>query len=84
MACRVKILWWSISGAAKKKQNKAGSRENQETLEMMFTGTLIEDLIATVERVELRAQAEALEMAEVEAWFASDQENASAKLLGVA
>lgn len=53
---------------------------------MMFTGTLIEDLIATVERVELRAQAEAREMAEVEPWFASGEENprCDSKLLGVA
>ncbi len=53
---------------------------------MMFTGTLIEDLIATVERVEQRAQAEAREMAEIEPWFASREENAGCdtKLLGVA
>ena len=51
----------------------------------MFTGTLIEDLIATVERVQVRAQAEAREMAEIEPWFA-DLEIAAcdAKLLGVA
>jgi hypothetical protein len=51
---------------------------------MMFTGTLIEDLIAMVERVERKAQTE--EMLEVEPWLASNQENAScdSKLLGVA
>jgi hypothetical protein len=51
---------------------------------MMFTGTLIEDLIATVERAEAKAQD--LEMTEVEPWFATVQENANydSKLLGVA
>jgi len=66
---------------------------------MTFTGTLIEGLMATVERAEQRAQADgALEvepvLAEsllvepllVEPWFASVQENADydSKLLGVA
>jgi len=51
---------------------------------MMFTGTLIEDLIATVERVEAKAQD--LEMTKVEPWFATVPENANydSKLLGVA
>ena len=40
---------------------------------MTFTGTLIEDLIATVERAEAKAQD--LEMTEIEPWFASVQEN---------
>jgi hypothetical protein len=72
--------------SGQEKQNKAGSGENQEIQEMMFTGTLIEDLIATVERVEQKARAEAQEMAEMEPWFASNQENVScdSKLLGVA
>jgi len=51
---------------------------------MTFTGTLIEDLIATVERAEAKAQE--FEMAEIEPWFASAQDNANydSKLLGVA
>ncbi|MBI3477766.1 MAG: hypothetical protein HY010_18690 [Acidobacteria bacterium] len=44
----------------------------------MLTGTLIEDLIATVERAELRtqmqAQADAELMAEMEPWFVSVQD----------
>jgi hypothetical protein len=50
----------------------------------MFTGNLIEDLIATVDRVD--ATAEDAEMAEIEPWFASAQENIGyeSKLLGVA
>ena len=51
---------------------------------MMFTGNLIEDLIATVERAEAKAQD--LAMTEIEPWFASVQENANydSKLVGVA
>jgi hypothetical protein len=37
----------------------------------MLTGTLIEDLISTVERVERRAQAEEALMAVIEPWFVS-------------
>jgi hypothetical protein len=50
----------------------------------MYTGTMIEDLIAMVERAEARARN--LEMREVEPWFASAQENANhdSKLFGVA
>jgi hypothetical protein len=51
----------------------------------MFTGTLIEDLIATVERAQQRTEAEAQEMAEIEPWFAELEVAAcDAKLLGVA
>ena len=51
---------------------------------MTFAGTLIEDLMATVERAEQRAQSD--EAAVVEPWFASAQENTDydSKLLGVA
>jgi hypothetical protein len=51
---------------------------------MNFTGTLIEDLIATVERAEAKAQD--FQMTEVEPWFASAQQDADydSKLLGVA
>ena len=50
----------------------------------MFTGTLIEDLMSTVERVELRTQADAELMAESEPRFASLHQNAGSgqELLG--
>ena len=50
----------------------------------MFTGTMIEDLIAIVERAEARARDH--ERTEIELWFASAQENAKhdSKLFGVA
>jgi hypothetical protein len=61
---------------------------------MKFTGTLIEDLMATVERAEQRAQSDGASVAEpalveasvVESWFASVQEIADhdPKILGVA
>jgi hypothetical protein len=53
---------------------------------MMLTGTLIEDLIAAVERVQQRTSAEAEGLAEMEAWFVSGQDSASCdkELLGVA
>lgn len=51
---------------------------------MTFTGTLIEDLMATVERAEQRAQSDGASV--VEPWFASVQEDTDydSKLLGVA
>jgi hypothetical protein len=45
-----------------------------EYSEMMFTGTLIEDLIATVERAEARSQD--IAPMEIEPWIVSAQENA--------
>jgi hypothetical protein len=65
---------------------------------MTFTGTLIEDLMATVERAEQNAQSNAAMMMEplrvtsafeasaIEPWFASVQENTDydSKLFGVA
>jgi hypothetical protein len=66
---------------------------------MTFTGNLIEELMATVERAELRARSDEPMFAEpmftestfigqmaVEPWFASMQENVDydSKLLGVA
>jgi hypothetical protein len=61
---------------------------------MTFTGTLIEDLMATVERAERRTQSdqflsvEALSVGTlaVEAWFTSVEKNTDydSKLLGVA
>jgi hypothetical protein len=70
------------SGQAR--QNKAASGRETGTLKMMFTGTMIEDLIATVERAEAKAQD--LEMTEIEPWFASVQDNANydSKLLRLA
>jgi hypothetical protein len=52
---------------------------------MIFTGTLIEDLIATVERAEASTR-EFETAAEIEPWFASIQDslNYESKLLGVA
>ena len=52
----------------------------------MLTGTLIEDLIATVERVERKTQAEAEFVAEMEPWFLSVHDSASCnnELRGVA
>ncbi len=43
----------------------------------MLTGTLIEDLIQTVERAELKTQAEAELIAVMEIWFASGENGAS-------
>ena len=50
----------------------------------MYKGTLIEDLFATVERAEAKAQD--LAMAEIETWFATAEENTSyeSNLPGVA
>ena len=52
----------------------------------MLTGTLIDDLIATVERVQQKTQAEAEFLAEMEPWFLSVHDNASCdnELRGVA
>jgi hypothetical protein len=61
---------------------------------MTFTGTLIEDLMATVERAEQRAQREVAFLSEpgpveksiVQPWFATIQHNSDhdSKFLGVA
>jgi hypothetical protein len=52
----------------------------------MLTGTLIEDLMTTVERVERKAQAEEALMAVIEPWFVSVQGSAICdnELAGVA
>ena len=51
----------------------------------MLTGTLIEDLIATVERAERKTEAEAELMAVMEIWFAPETNNAGVdNLRGVA
>jgi hypothetical protein len=80
--------------AAKKNRTRPRPEKKTGTFEMTFTGNLIDDLMATVERAERRAQSdEALSfeplVAEpllVEPWFASVQENADydSELLGVA
>jgi hypothetical protein len=100
-ACRVKILketlWWSFPGAAKKKQNKAASGKKNGTVEMTFTGSLIESLMATVERAERRASSDEPMFAEgfaenfahnidAQPWVVSMEQNADydSKFLGVA
>ena len=72
-------------GAANKKSNKAESGEEKQEL-AMFTGTLIDDLIATVERAEQAIQAQSSVTATLiaDSWFASTQENTDTKSLGVA
>ena len=53
---------------------------------MMFTGTLIEDLIETVERAQQRTLAETDTLADLETWFVSVQDDAACdnKFLGAA
>jgi hypothetical protein len=73
--------------AAKIKNNKAKS-DNESGIQKMFTGTLIADLIAAVERVE-QASSDELAVADslvADSWFASVQESTDydSKLLGVA
>ena len=68
--------------------------KNWKILKMTFTGTLIEDLMATVERAEQRLQSCARDVAEsalvdalqVEPWFAAVRDNREyeSKILGVA
>ena len=53
---------------------------------MKFTGTLIDDLIATVERVQQKTLAEAEIIAAIEVWFMPSQDSVGceSRLLGVA
>lgn len=53
---------------------------------MMFTGTMIEDLIATVERAQQRTLAETDTIADLETWFVSANDGAGCdnKFLGAA
>jgi len=91
------VAEFSRSGQEKKEQGRVRRRKLEH--EMTFTGTLIEDLMGTVERAEQRAQSDRASFVEpllveasvvepmfVETWLASVQENADydAKLLGVA
>ena len=70
-----------LPGAAKTKQNKAVSGRMKAGHSNMFTGTLIEDLIATVERAE-QASSNTMRLADsmvadslvADSWFASIQE----------
>jgi hypothetical protein len=81
------------SGQEKIEQGRVRIRKTGK-IEMRFTGTLIEDLMATVERAEQRAQSDGFLSVEaltvgtlaVEAWFTSVEKDADydSKLLGVA
>jgi hypothetical protein len=53
---------------------------------MKFTGTLIDDLITTVERVQQKTLAEAEIIAAIEVWFMPSQDSVGceSRLLGVA
>jgi hypothetical protein len=76
------------------KQNKAAAGRKTGIFGMTFTGTLIDDLMAAVERAEKREQSDRAiagepmfaETMAAETWFASVQQNADydSKLLGVA
>ena len=78
----------------RKDRTRPSPEKKTGIFEMTFTGTLIEDLMATVERVEKRARADralvvdasALEPAVVQPWLTSVQENADydSKFIGVA
>jgi hypothetical protein len=84
------------SGQEKTEQGRVRRRKTG-TVEMTFTGTLIEDLMATVERAEQRAHSDGALLEPllvgaaigapllVDPWFASVQQNADydSKLLGV-
>ncbi len=80
--------------ATKKKVNKKAESEKNWKIEMKLTGTLIESLMARVERAEEKAQstlsnrALAMEPLAIDTWFASTQENEikeyDSQLFGVA
>jgi len=82
------VVEFSRSGQEKTRTRPRPEKKNWNT-KMTFTGTLIEDLMATVERAEQRAQSDGAPVGEplvTEAWFASVQEIADydPKILGVA
>ena len=65
-------------GTAKRIENKAVSGDKKAGYSEMFTGTLIDDLIATVERAEQAAQSSGDSVAAsmiADAWFSSVQES---------
>jgi hypothetical protein len=77
-----------ISKRPKQERQKGASKTKVEAT-MMFTGTLIDDLIATVERAEQIVEARDFVIAESlmsNSWFAFVQENAESdsKLFDVA
>jgi hypothetical protein len=76
------VVEYLRSGQAVKNKAESGKQEVQE----MLTGTVIEDLMAAVERVERKAQAEAALMAVIEPWFVSVEGSALCdnELAGVA
>jgi hypothetical protein len=78
-----------FSRSGQEKQNKAASGKKNGTFEMTFTGSLIENLMATVERAERRASSEEPMFAQnmdAQAWVVSMQRNADydPKFFGVA
>ena len=82
-----------FSRSGQEKQNKAGSGKKNGTFEMTFTGSLIENLMATVERAERRASSDEPMFAQdfaqnidAQPWLASMQQNTDydSKFLGVA
>jgi hypothetical protein len=86
-------LWWSFPGAAKKNRTRPRPGRKTGIFEMTFTGSLIENLMATVERAERRASSDEPMFAQgfaqnidAQAWFVSMQQNADydSKFLGVA
>jgi hypothetical protein len=89
------VVEFSRSGQEEIKQGR-GSGRKTGTFEMTFTGTLIDDLMAAVERAEQTREALLVEAAALSSslgqssveqiWFASVQENAEydPKFLGVA
>jgi hypothetical protein len=87
---RNSVVEFSRSGQEEIKQGR-GSGRKTGTFEMTFTGTLIDDLMATVERAEQTREALLVEAAALsspfsesalgqssveQSWFASVQENA--------
>jgi hypothetical protein len=90
---------FSRSGQVEKRTKAESEKEKTGTFEMTYTGTLIEDLMATVERAEQRVQPDGalfsravvsepllVEPMLVESWFASVEQSMEydSKLLGVA
>ena len=78
-----------FSRSGQEKQNKAASGKKNGTDVMTFTGSLIENLMATVERAEQRASSDEPMFApsvDAQPWVVSIQQNADydSKFLGVA
>jgi hypothetical protein len=83
------ILWWSFLGAAKKNRTRPRPGRKTGIFEMTFTGSLIESLMASVERAERRASSDEPMFAQnmdAQPWLVSIQQNADydPKFLGVA